>query len=253
MTLFDISGKVALVTGGGRGLGGAIARGLAQAGAHVVVAGRSSGELDRIVDEAARCGESMSALTCDLTRPQAPTLLVERAVEICGALDILVHAAGTQVRKPLPDLTIEDWDRVTDLHLRAAFLLAQATVAHLRERKSGGKIVLIGSLTTHIGISNLVPYVSAKSAVGGLTRALAVELADHGICVNAIIPGYYRTALTDDLLSDPEKHDWVLSRIPMKRLGRPEDLVGAAVYLSSGASDYVTGTEIRVDGGWLAA
>src|SRR5690606_4135463 len=133
------------------------------------------------------------------------------------------------------------------------FLLGQAIMAHLRSRSGAGKIVFVGSLTSHIGIPNLVPYVAAKSGIGGPTRALAVGGAEAGVSVNAIVPGYYRTPLTDDLLADAAKRDWVMSRIPMKRLGKPEDLAGAAVFLASPASDYITGSEIRVDGGWLGA
>lgn len=253
MRLFDLSGKVAVVTGGGRGLGRAMALGLAEAGARVAIAGRGHGELDETVQEAAEKGWNMMAVPCDLTAPDGSTAFLETVIGAWGAVDIALHAAGSQIRKSYDALTPDDWDRITGIHLRTGFFLAQAVMKHLRARQSPGKIILIGSLTSHIGIRNLAPYVASKSGISGLARALAAEGAEHGICVNVIIPGYYHTSLTGDLLSDPEKHAWVMSRIPMKRLGQPEDLSGAAIFLASSASDYVTGSEIRVDGGWLSA
>nr|WP_249730162.1 SDR family oxidoreductase [Chelatococcus sp. YT9] len=250
--MFDLSERVAVVTGGGRGLGRAMAKGLAEAGAVVVLAGRGQIELEEAAESIRLAGGRASTVSVDLLDPAGPTLLVDRIVAENGRLDVLLHAAGSQIRKPALELTAEDWDRITDIHLKAAFLLAQATARHLVDRRAGGKIIFVGSLNSHIGIRNVSAYAAAKSGIAGLARVLANEWAVEGICVNTIIPGYYRTAITEDLFADSAKHDWVMSRIPMQRLGDPADLAGAAIYLASAASDYVTGAEIRVDGGWLA-
>jgi 2-deoxy-D-gluconate 3-dehydrogenase len=253
MSLFDLHGRVALVTGGGRGLGQAMANGLAVAGAHVVVAGRGRDELDAAVAEIEKAGGRASALPGDLLDAEVPARLVAQVIEQYGQLDIMLHAAGAQVRKPALEISHDEWERVTGIHLRTAFLLAQATARHLLARQAAGKIIFVGSLTSHIGIRGVAPYASSKSGILGMARALAAEWAVHGINVNTIIPGYFHTKLTEDLFADKEKHQWVMSRIPMNRLGEPSDLAGAAVFFASRASDYVTGSEIRVDGGWLAS
>ncbi|CAH1689575.1 2-dehydro-3-deoxy-D-gluconate 5-dehydrogenase [Hyphomicrobiales bacterium] len=252
MKLFDLSERVVVVTGGGRGLGRAMATGLAEAGAMVVLAGRGHIELEETAEAIRLAGGRSSTVSVDLLEPVGPATLVDRIVAENGRLDVLLHAAGSQVRKPALEFTGEEWDRVTDIHLKAAFLLAQATARHLVDRRAGGKIIFVGSLNSHIGIRNVSAYAAAKCGIAGLARVLANEWAVDGICVNTIIPGYYRTALTEDLFADRARHDWVMSRIPMQRLGDPADLAGAAIYFASSASDYVTGAEIRVDGGWLA-
>ncbi|MET4575758.1 SDR family oxidoreductase [Ottowia thiooxydans] len=253
MTLFDLKGRVALVTGGGRGLGEAMAAGLAQAGAHVVLAGRSTHELEAAVAAIRAQGGIASYVIVDLMQDGAHEQVVRDVVAKAGRLDVLLHAAGMQVRKNAIDITADDWDRVTDIHLRTAFLLAQATARHAMAEQAAAKIIFVGSLTSHIGFRGIAPYAAAKSGVAGLARTLAAEWATSGINVNTIIPGYFHTKLTGDLLADEEKHRWVMSRIPMNRLGDPQDLAGAAVFFASTASDYVTGAEIRVDGGWLAS
>ncbi|WP_127145543.1 SDR family NAD(P)-dependent oxidoreductase [Pelagibacterium montanilacus] len=250
--MFDLSGRTALVTGGGRGLGKAMAHALAGAGARVAIAGRNAEERESAVAEITALGGEAIALAADLLEPQGPERLVDEADTALGGLDILIHAAGHQIRKPLVELAAEEWDQIAAIHSRAAFLLARETVLRLRARNAPGRIIFIGSLNSHIGIANVGAYASAKSGLAGLARVLSAENAAHAITVNTIIPGYFHTALTSDLFADPERHAWVMSRIPMKRLGRPEDLGGAAVFLASSASDYVTGAEIRVDGGWLA-
>lgn len=253
MDLFNLSGQVALVTGGGRGLGQAMAQGLADAGAHVVLAGRGVDELQSSVAAIRDTGGSASYRIEDLLDAQAPARLVAGIAGEFGRMDILLHAAGAQVRKPALDVSADEWDRVTDIHLRTAFLLAQATARQARERARPARIIFVGSLTSHIGFKGVAPYAASKSGVVGVARTLAAEWAADRINVNTIIPGYFRTKLTQDLLADEEKHRWVLSRIPMNKLGEPSDLAGAAVFFASRASDYVTGAEIRVDGGWLAS
>jgi|TARA_A100001391_G_scaffold111858_1_gene75148 NAD(P)-dependent dehydrogenase (short-subunit alcohol dehydrogenase family) len=252
MNLFDLAGRSVLVTGGSRGLGREMALGLAQAGAHVAIAGRNRDELDATVSDIEAAGGKCTAIKADLLDANGPKSLVANAVSALGWLDIVLHAAGHQVRKPLAELSIDEWDDIQAIHLRAAFLLAQGAIRHFRAKGMPGKIVFVGSLNSHIGIANVGAYAAAKSGLAGLARVLSAENAEAGICVNTIIPGYFHTALTNDLFADKARHDWVMSRIPMKRLGTPQDLVGAAIYFSSPASDYVTGAEIRVDGGWLA-
>jgi NAD(P)-dependent dehydrogenase (short-subunit alcohol dehydrogenase family) len=252
MSLFDLSGRVAVVTGGGRGLGQAMALGLASAQATVVVAGRGGTELHETVAKIEEAGGRASAISVDLLDPAGADHLIEEAVSRHGKVDVMLHAAGSQVRKPAVDIAVEEWTQVTDIHLKAAFLLARATARHLIGRGAPGKVIFVGSLNSHIGIRNVSAYAASKSGVSGLARVLANEWAPDGICVNTIVPGYYRTLLTEDLFADPVKHDWVMSRIPMRRLGEPSDLAGAAIFFASAASDYVTGAEIRVDGGWLA-
>lgn len=253
MSLFDLNGRVALVTGGGRGLGQAMASGLAASGAHVVLTGRGQCELEAAVSAIRASGASASHRASDLSDPDTPRHLVDDVVAEFGRLDILLHAAGAQVRKPALEVTADEWDQVTGLHLKTAFLLAQSMARQARAKERAAKIIFVGSLTSHIGFRGVAPYAASKSGVVGLARTLAAEWAPVRINVNTIIPGYFHTLLTQDLLADRDKHQWVMSRIPMNRLGDPSDLAGAAVFFASSASDYVTGAEIRVDGGWLAS
>lgn len=252
MSIFDLSGRNAIVTGGSRGLGRSMAIGLADAGARVAVVGRQQAELEAAVDEITERGGKAIAVAADLLDPYGPQYLVDRVVAALGPIDVMLHAAGHQVRKPLTELPVDEWDGIANIHIRAAFLLARSAINSFREHDTAGKVIFVGSLNSHIGIANIGAYAAAKSGLLGLARALSAENAATGICVNTIIPGYFHTALTDDLFADTAKRDWVMSRIPMKRLGKPDDLIGAAVFFASSASDYVTGAEIRVDGGWLA-
>jgi NAD(P)-dependent dehydrogenase (short-subunit alcohol dehydrogenase family) len=251
--MFSLAGKVALVSGGGRGLGRGMAAALARAGADVAVTSRSEAQLAETTALLDRQGGRTLAVAGDLEEPDAPGAVIGEVLAARGRLDILVHAAGVQIRKPVAELSAQEWDRVQAVHLRAGFLLAQAAAAAMMRRGEGGKIIVVGSLTTTIGIPATAAYAAAKSGLLGLARTLAVELAPHGICVNAIAPGYFHTAMTDDLFSDPRRRAEIMSRIPLGRTGEPEDLGGATVFLASAASDYVTGQTIAVDGGWLAS
>lgn len=253
MTSFDLTDRVALVTGGGRGLGRAMALALGGAGAHVAVSSRTESELAETVDLAAQAGAEATAIPCDLGQQGDAARLVDEAAELLGRVDVLVHAAGNQVRSPALTLGLEDWDEIHRIHLRAGFLLAQRTADHIIDRRGTGSIILVGSLTSwRVGVPDTVAYGSAKSGLLGLMRTLAVEWAEHGVRVNTIAPGFFATEMTADVADDPDRRA-LLARIPMGRQGEPEELSGAVVYLASDASAYVTGQVLTVDGGWTVA
>lgn len=248
---FDLGGRVALVTGGGRGLGQAIARALAAAGATVAVSSRSRDQLDETV--ATLDGDGHLAIPWDLSQRDRAGGLVDEVAARRERVDVLVHAGGLQVRKPALELTGEDWDLVNDVHLRSAFELSTAFARGLLRRGGGGAIVFVASLTSYIAVPNTAAYGAAKSGLTGLMRTLAVEWAPHRIRVNAVAPGFFHTAMTDDVLSDPDRRAQLEARIPLGRTGDPAELGGAVVYLASDASSYVTGQVLNVDGGWLVA
>jgi NAD(P)-dependent dehydrogenase (short-subunit alcohol dehydrogenase family) len=250
--IFDLQGKVALVTGAGRGLGRGMAIALAEAGADVVAVSRSADQLEETMTLLRRHGGSPRAMPWDLGDPYRLDDLVEKVAEHKGQVDVLLHAAGVQVRKPALEVTVDDWETVQAIHLRAAFFLSRAVARRMIERNAGGKIILVASLTSQIGVPNVAPYAAGKSGILGLVRTLAVEWAPHSIQVNALGPGYFRTAITEEIFADPERRSKLLARIPAGRPGEPEDLAGATVFLASPASDYMTGQVINVDGGWLA-
>ncbi len=252
MDRFDLTGKIALVTGGGRGLGRGMALALAEAGADVVVVSRHQAELDETVRQLhAHKGQPL-AVPADLSIPDAPREILTTVHEELGPVDILVHAAGLQVRKPALELTVDEWDKVQSVHLRAAFGLTQAVARDLIDRGTAGSLILVSSLTSNIGVRNTSAYSAAKSGIEGLMRTLALEWAPHGIRVNAVTPGFFHTELTDAMFQDPERREWMLGRIPLGRAGDADDLAGATIFLASDASAYVTGQAIPVDGGWLA-
>lgn len=249
---FDLSGRTALVTGAGRGLGLGMAAALAQAGAAVVAVARSEPQLSAAVEGLRVDGATATALPWDLADGSDADALVAAAEAEVGPVDILVHAAGNQHRGPALDVDLDDWDRIHDLHLRAAFALARSVTRPALDRGSAASLVFVGSLTSQLGLPDRAPYGAAKTGLLGLMRSLAVEWAPHGIRVNAVLPGYFHTAMTDGLFRDPARTAALRSRIPMDRFGEPADLGGAAVFLASDASRYVTGQAIAVDGGWLS-
>lgn len=246
---FDLTGKRALVTGANTGIGQAIAVALADAGADVALAGRSApAETMALI---AATGRKVVDLRADLSSIAPVAGLVDDAVAALGGLDILVNNAGIIRRNDLPDFTEEDWDAVIDTNLKTLFFLSQAG-ARVMAAQGAGKIVNIASLLSFQGGIRVPSYAAAKSGVAGLTRAMANELAPAGVQVNAIAPGYIATNNTAALQADATRNRQILERIPAGRWGRPEDIAGAAVFLASPASDYVTGHILAVDGGWLA-
>ena len=248
---FDLSGRVALVTGAGSGLGLAMARGLAEAGARVVLNGRNRDKLEAAA--APLRGDGLQAETADfdVTDSQVVNGAVARIAERFGAIDILVNNAGVQHRAPIEQFSDADWRRVLATNLDAPFFLARAVIPAMKARRSG-KIINIGSLMSSLARPTTVPYQVSKGGIAMLTRGLAVELAPHGIQVNAIAPGFFRTEMNTALTSNPEFCAWVEKRTPAGRWALPEELAGTAVFLASSAADFVTGQVLYVDGGFTA-
>jgi NAD(P)-dependent dehydrogenase (short-subunit alcohol dehydrogenase family) len=250
---FGLDGKVAVVVGGTSGIGRAIALGLAGAGARVVPISRRAEKVEEMAAEIEGIdGVRPPIHAADvLDRPA-----IERAFEAinaeCGSLDILVNSAGATLKKPSVELTEEEWDRVVDTNLKAVFFSCAAAARLMIAGKRGGKIVNIASLASYVALNEVAAYCASKGGVLSLTRALGREWAHHKINVNAIAPGVFRTPLNEHLLAIKERHDMFVSRTPLGRIGNVDELVGAAVYLASSASDFVTGQAIAVDGGFLA-
>lgn len=247
---FDLTGKVALVTGANTGLGQGLAVGLAAAGADIVAAGRSAPDETEAAVRA--LGRKFAFVRADFSQPSAAGDVAARAQAPFGPVNILVNNAGTIKRNDALDFTEAEWDEVMDVNLKSVFFLSQAVARSMVAGGDGGKIINIASMLSFQGGIRVASYTSSKSGLAGLTKLLANEWARHGINVNAIAPGYFATNNTDALRADEKRNTEILGRIPAGRWGQPSDLAGAAVFLASGASEYVHGTVLAVDGGWLA-
>lgn len=247
---FSLAGKTALVTGANTGLGQAIAVALAEAGADIAAVGRSSAAETGGLVEAA--GRRFAEIKADLGDASVAGRVVDEAAGALGGVDILVNNAGMIRRNDALDFTEDDWDSVMNVNLKSVFFLSQAAARHMVDTGKGGKIINIASMLSFQGGIRVASYTASKSGVAGLTRLLANEWAGKGINVNAIAPGYFATNNTEALRADEKRNSEILGRIPAGRWGRPDDLGGAAVFLSSAAADYVHGTVLAVDGGWLA-
>jgi gluconate 5-dehydrogenase len=252
MSIFDLTGQIALVTGSTSGLGRAMARGLAEAGATIIVNGRSAERLGRAVDELTSAGFPTRGFRFDVTVESEVDAAVERIEAEVGPIDILVNNAGIQRRAPLVEMPAEIWDDVLLHNLTSVFLVGRAVARRMIPRRRG-KIVNIASLTSEVSRKTIGPYTAAKGGVRQLTRAMCVEWAPHNIQVNAIGPGYFKTELNATLSADPAFDAWVRARTPAGRWGEPEELVGAAIFLASRASDFMNGQIIYIDGGVLAS
>jgi len=247
--LFDIAGKVALVTGGRRGLGRAMSEGLATAGARLAVTA-SHPDCDDLRRRIESSGGEIAYLQADLTDRSQRSGLIDRVVGRFGRLDILVNCAGIQHREPAMEFNLADWDQILSLMLTGVFELCQQA-ARVMERQGGGKIINIASLASFQGGWTVPAYTAAKHGVAGLTKALANEWAAKNIHVNAIAPGYFDTEMCEALVNDPVREPKIRERIPAGRWGKPEELVGPLLFLASPASDYVDGHILVVDGGWM--
>ena len=246
-TMFDLTGRVAVVTGGNGGIGLGMARGLASAGARILVVGRDAGKNAAAVAE---LGEGAASFAADLTQPEACRAMVDDALARWGRLDVLVNNAGTNVRKTPHELSLDEWRSVLDINLTAAFLCSKAAFAPMREA-GAGKIVNIGSMMSIFGAAFTPAYAASKGGIVQLTKATATAWAEYGIQVNSVLPGWIDTALTRRGRREIDGlHERVLARTPAGRWGVPDDLAGIAVFLASPASDFVTGTAIPVDGGF---
>ena len=251
MSLFDLSGRTAVVVGGTSGIGRMLALGLADAGADVVASGRRTDLIDQVAGEIERRGKRTLRVASDVGDVGSLENLRDRAVEAFGTVDLLFCDAGTTRRVPTLDMDEADWDRIITTNLTGTLRSCQVFGREMVARRSG-RIITIGSLSSFVGLYEVAAYVASKSGVAGLTRALAVEWAPYNVTVNAIAPGVFKTDLNAALLDSPRGQEFLM-RTPMGRFGRLEELVGAAVFLASDAASFVTGHVLAVDGGFLAS
>lgn len=246
---FDLTGKVAIVTGSSRGLGQGMASALARAGADLVITGRQLASLEAMRMEIESHGRKALPLACDVRDYDSIQKMVRVAHEAYGRIDILVNNAGCNVRKPPLQISWDDWNLVLDTNLRGTFFVAQAVARRMIPRRYG-RIINIGSITSVFGSGDLSPYCASRGGVKQLTMSLADAWGKHGITVNCLAPGWFKTHQTKVLYEDPTWLEYVVDRIPLKRTGQPDDLDGAVVFLASDASEYVTGQTLLVDGGF---
>jgi len=248
---FDLAGRTALVTGSSRGLGFAMARGLAAAGAKLLLNGVDAGRLEAAVAALHADGFAAEGLAFDVTNESQIVAAFDALDERGVAVDILVNNAGIQFRKPMLELQTADWQRVIDTNLTSAFMIGREAAKRMAQR-GAGKIINIGSLTSELARATVAPYTVAKGGIKMLTKAMAAEWGELGIQTNAIGPGYMLTEMNTALIENPQFDAWVKNRTPARRWGRPEELAGTAVFLASSASDYVNGQIIYVDGGMIS-
>lgn len=251
--LFDLTGKVAVVTGGNGGIGLGIAMGLAGAGANIVIAARSVEKTAQALEDIRALGVEAHGITVDVTQEPAIQRIVTSTIDHMGRLDILVNNSGIAVRAQPQELTAAQWDSVVDVNLRAAFLASKAAYAQM-VKAGGGKVINVGSMYSIFGSDWGAPYAASKGGLVQLTKSLAVAWAKDNIQVNAVLPGWIVTDLTRGIQdADPNRYDNISRRIPTGRWGEPSELAGAAVFLASTASDYVTGATLAIDGGYSSA
>jgi NAD(P)-dependent dehydrogenase (short-subunit alcohol dehydrogenase family) len=251
MSLFDLSGRTAVVVGGTSGIGRTLALGLADAGADVVATGRRTARVQDVAAEIERRGRRTLQLASDVADVGSLERLRDACLEAFGKVDILLAVAGTTTKTPTLEMSEADWQRVIDTNLTGTLRACQVFGRTMIERQYG-RIVTIGSLSSFVGLFEVAAYVASKAGVAGLTRALAVEWAPYNVTVNAVIPGVFRTDMNKALLDSPRGQEFLM-RTPMRRFGRTNELVGAAVFLSSEAASFVTGHMLAVDGGFLAS
>jgi NAD(P)-dependent dehydrogenase (short-subunit alcohol dehydrogenase family) len=248
----DLTNCVAVVVGGTSGIGRAIALGLAEAGADVAPTGRREKQVQQVAGEVEQRGRRSLALTSDVSDTKSIQKLADTVIEKFGKVDILVNAAGRTVRRPTLEVSDAEWEGILDTNLTGMLRTCRAFGRHMIERRYG-RIINIGSLTSLVALQEVAAYGASKAGVAALTKSLAVEWAPHGVCVNAILPGVFRTALNEGLLDGTDRGRELLMRTPMRRFGQPEEVAGAAVFLASEAASFVTGHLLTIDGGFLAS
>lgn len=248
MKLFDLSGRKALVTGGNRGIGKALSIGLAEAGAEIIIISRSSA--DEVIGEISRNGGKAHHYSCDLGSRESREKLAKKVFSEIGKIDILINNAGIQKRYASAEFPLEAWDEVVEVNMTAVFHLCKLFGKEML-KEGAGKIVNLASVISYQGGMYIPAYAASKAGVMNFTKTLSNEWGAHGVTINCIAPGYIATDMNDALINDEERNKQILDRLPAKRWGKPTDLIGAAVFLSSPASDYINGVTIPVDGGWL--
>lgn len=253
--LFSVRDKVVLVSGGSRGIGKALALGFYRRGARVFISGREVASLQATAAELSADTETLGQTTpvefvaCDVSKPETIQPMIDAVVAKAGRVDSLLNVAGVNIRKKVETYTVEEYDYITNINLKGAFLVAQAVGRQMIAQQSGGTIVNIDSLNTFAPLKGVLPYAMSKAGLGMMTRGMAMEWGDHGIRVNALAPGFILTDLTKKLWSDPTMQAWGKANTPLRRLGQPEDMIGTALFMVSDASKYMTGQVIYVDGG----
>ncbi|GHV74324.1 2-deoxy-D-gluconate 3-dehydrogenase [Spirochaetia bacterium] len=250
--LFDLSGKIVLITGAGAGLGEGYAHIFAESGAVVICAGHNLSKVEKAAADLAASGGKAKAFHVDVGDTASIQKMTDSITAEYGRIDVLVNNAGVEIAEGFFDVTPEHFDAISRVNIRGVFFTAQAVAGLMKKTGTGGKIINIGSLGSYIGLVDSSVYTSTKGAVIQLTKTLALELAKYNIQVNAVAPGYFITPMTQPFFDDPHHREWIEGRIPLGRWGAVEDLAGPLLFLASAASNYVTGTTIIVDGGWLA-
>ena len=252
LEMFSLKGKSGIVTGAGSGIGKAIAKGVVQAGAEIVIAGRNKERLEKVVEELRPFGGPVVSIQTDISKMEDIKGLVDRTLKEFEKIDFLFNNAGIVRRAPSEDFTEKDWDETIDINLKGPFFLAQAVARVMISQKRKGKIINTSSLRAIQGGKQVPAYTASKGGLAQLTKSMADDWAKYNILVNAIGPGWVNTELTERYRQDKERFAEMTSRIPLGRWADPDDLIGAAIFLASDASDYITGQTIFVDGGWLS-
>lgn len=250
--MFDLKGQTAIVTGAGRGIGKAIALGLAEAGADIGLVARTAPELEAMAEKIQKLGRKAVPISSDLTRTEGIQPLVEDLASQLGDIDILVNNAGINIPQDSVDVTVEAWDQIIDINLKASFFMAQAVGKIMIRQGHGGRIINMSSQTGSVALIKRAAYCASKAGLNLVTKVLALEWANHGILVNAVAPTFIETELSKGYLADPEFREYALAKNLLKRIGTPEDVLGAVLYLASAASSLVTGHILMVDAGWSA-